>query len=76
MHGTICDTQPARMAPHHALAANSGAHRTEQDRLPPVGYPHLAPGAYTNQRMGHDPAPAEIVDELLDGVISRVRKYT
>ena len=73
MDGTICDTEPAWMAAEHAMAAKYGAEWTEQDGLALVGFNLLASGAYIKERMGLDQSPAEIVDELLEGVIARVR---
>jgi len=73
MDGTICDTEPAWMAAEHAMAAKYGAEWTEQDGLALVGFSLLASGAYIKDRMRLHKTPAEIVDELLEGVIQRVR---
>jgi len=73
MDGTICDTEPAWMAAEHAMAARYGADWTEQDGLALVGFNLLASGAYIKERMGLDRSPADIVDELLEGVIVSVR---
>lgn len=73
MDGTICDTEPAWMAAEHAMAEAYGAEWTEQDGLALVGFNLLASGSYIKERMGLDLTPAEIVDELLDGVIAHLR---
>jgi HAD superfamily hydrolase (TIGR01509 family) len=72
MDGTVCDTEPAWMAAEYAMAAKYGAEWTEQDGLTLVGFSLLASGAYIKERMGLDQSPAEVVDELIDGVIVRV----
>jgi HAD superfamily hydrolase (TIGR01509 family) len=74
MDGTICDTEPAWMATEHRMAQTYGAEWTTEDGLALVGNNLLDSGAYIKRRMGLDMSPAQIVDELLDGVIKEIRQ--
>jgi len=74
MDGTLCDTEPSWIAAEHDLAARHGATWSEQDGLALVGRNLLDSGAYIKQRMGLPDSPAEVVDELIGGVIRKVRE--
>ncbi len=57
----------------HELAERHGGTWTEQDSLNLVGNDLLESGRYIREHMGIDLEPAEIVEQLLDGVIEQIR---
>ncbi len=73
MDGTLVDTEPYWMATERQLAESHGATWTHQDSLNLVGNDLLDSGRYIQHRMGVDLDPAEIVEQLLDGVIEQIR---
>lgn len=72
MDGTICDTESAWMAAEFALARRYGAEWTSEDGLLLVGSDLLASGDYIQRRMRLPMSAAQIVDELVDAVLSTV----
>ena len=74
MDGTLVDTEPYWIATEYELAEKYGGTWSEQHALNLVGNDLLVSGAYIREHMGIDRTPEEIVDELLDGVVARVRR--
>jgi len=73
MDGTLVDTEPYWMRTEAELATRHGGTWTEQDSLNLVGNDLLDSGRYIREHMGIDLEPAEIVEQLLDGVIEQIR---
>ena len=73
MDGTLVDTEPYWMRTEEELAARHGGTWTEQDSLNLVGNDLLDSGRYIREHMGIDLETAEIVEQLLDGVIEQIR---
>jgi HAD superfamily hydrolase (TIGR01509 family) len=73
MDGTLVDTEPYWIASEFDLAARYGGRWTREDALALVGYDLIVAGRYIREHMGIDLTPEQIVDELLDGVVARVR---
>ena len=73
MDGTLVDTEPYWIAAELELAERHGGRWTREDALQLVGFDLLAAGRHIREHMGIDLTPEQIVDELLDGVVARVR---
>ena len=73
MDGTLVDTEPYWIATEYALAEKYGGTWSEEHALNLVGNALLESGDYIRVHMGIDRTPQQIVDELLDGVVERVR---
>jgi HAD superfamily hydrolase (TIGR01509 family) len=73
MDGTLVDTEPYWIDTERAMAEKYGATWTEADALQLVGSDLLDSGAYIKRVMGLDLSPAEVVEELLDGVVGKVQ---
>ena len=73
MDGTLVDTEPYWIAAEYAMAEKYGGTWSEEHALNLVGNALLESGDYIRVHMGIDRTPQEIVDELLDGVVERVR---
>nr|WP_279303182.1 HAD family phosphatase [Nocardioides currus] len=74
MDGTLVDTEPYWIATEYAMAEKYGGTWSEEHALNLVGNALLESGVYIRVHMGIDLTPQEIVDELLDGVVERVRE--
>ena len=74
MDGTLVDTEPYWIATEYAMAKKYGGTWSEEHALNLVGNALLESGVYIRVHMGIDLTPQEIVDELLDGVVERVRE--
>jgi HAD superfamily hydrolase (TIGR01509 family) len=74
MDGTLVDTEPYWIETEYAMAAKYGGTWSEEHALNLVGNALLDSGVYIREHMGIDRTPEEIVDELLDGVVERVRR--
>ncbi|MCW2847403.1 MAG: Phosphorylated carbohydrates phosphatase [Marmoricola sp.] len=74
MDGTLVDTEPYWMECEFTLARKYGGTWTDEDALAVVGGDLLDSAAYMRDHMGIDRTPLEIVEELLDGVVERVRQ--
>jgi HAD superfamily hydrolase (TIGR01509 family) len=74
MDGTLVDTEPYWIETEYAMAAKYGGTWSREHALNLVGNALLDSGAYIREHMGIDRTPEEIVDELLDGVVERVRR--
>jgi HAD superfamily hydrolase (TIGR01509 family) len=73
MDGTLVDTEPYWIATEYELAGRHGGRWSEADALALVGNDLLDSGRYIRDHMGIDLEPEQIVEELLDGVVRRVR---
>jgi len=73
MDGTLVDTEPYWIATEYALAEKYGGTWSQEHALNLVGNDLLESGDYIRVHMGIDRTPQQIVDELLDGVVERVR---
>lgn len=74
MDGTLVDTEPYWIATEYALAEKYGGSWSDEHALSLVGNDLLESGRYIREHMGIDLEPAEIVEELLDGVIAKVEQ--
>lgn len=74
MDGTLVDTEPYWIDTEYAMAAKYGGTWSEEHALNLVGNALLDSGVYIREHMGIDRTPEQIVDELLDGVVERVRR--
>jgi HAD superfamily hydrolase (TIGR01509 family) len=74
MDGTLVDTEPYWIETEYAMAAKYGGTWSEEHALNLVGNALLESGVYIREHMGIDRTPEQIVDELLDGVVERVRR--
>jgi len=74
MDGTLVDTEPYWIATERAMAEKYGATWTDADSMALVGSDLLDSGAYIKRVMGLELSPAEIVEELLDGVVVKVEE--
>ena len=74
MDGTIVDTEPYWIEAEYALAERHGGTWDDQHALNLVGSDLLDSGRYIREHMGIDLEPAQIVEELLDGVVTRVEQ--
>jgi HAD superfamily hydrolase (TIGR01509 family) len=74
MDGTLVDTEPYWMETEYELAERYGGTWSQEHALNLVGNDLLVSGAYIREHMGIDRTAEQIVDELLDGVVARVRR--
>jgi len=74
MDGTLVDTEPYWIETEFAMAERYGAPWSQADALQLVGNDLVESGRYIKQVMGLDQSPEEIVEELLDGVVSMVEE--
>ena len=73
MDGTLVDTEPYWIESEFSLAERYGGHWSREHALSLVGCDLLDAGRYIRQHMRIDLTPEQIVEELLDGVVARVR---
>ncbi|MGZ4465662.1 MAG: HAD family hydrolase [Nocardioides sp.] len=73
MDGTLVDTEPYWIETEFALAERYGGTWSQEHALNLVGNDLLESGRYIRRHMGIDREPEDIVEELLDGVVERVR---
>lgn len=74
MDGTLVDTEPYWIATEYELAERHGGTWSREHALTLVGFDLLDSGRYIREHMGIDLDPAEIVEQLLDGVVARVEQ--
>ena len=74
MDGTLVDTEPYWIASEFELAERYGGEWTRQHALNIVGKDLLDAARYIREHMGIDVTPERIVEELLDGVVTRVKR--
>lgn len=72
MDGTLVDTEPYWIDVEFELAAKHGGTWSHEHALNLVGNDLIESGRYIREHMGIDLEPAQIVEELLDGVVERV----
>jgi HAD superfamily hydrolase (TIGR01509 family) len=75
MDGTLVDTEPYWIETEFALAEAHGGSWSHEHALNLVGNDLIVSGRYIREHMGIDLTPEEIVEELLDGVVERVRRH-
>ena len=74
MDGTLVETEPYWIEAEYALAEKYGGTWSHEHALELVGNDLLDSAIYIRTHMGIDVEPANIVEELLDGVIARVEQ--
>jgi HAD superfamily hydrolase (TIGR01509 family) len=72
MDGTLVDTEPYWIAAEFAMAERYDAPWNDAHALQLVGNDLVDSGRYIKDVMGLDRTPEEIVEELLDGVVTQV----
>ncbi|MET0145436.1 MAG: HAD-IA family hydrolase [Ilumatobacteraceae bacterium] len=73
MDGTLVDTEPYWIECEHELVDAYGGFWTEDDARSIIGFDLLEAAAVIRERGGVPLEPREIVERLLDGVITRLR---
>ncbi len=74
MDGTLVDTEPYWIDAEFDLAERYGGRWSQEHALRLVGRDLLDSGRYIREHMGIDLEPAEIVEQLLDRVVTRVEQ--
>jgi HAD superfamily hydrolase (TIGR01509 family) len=74
MDGTLVDTEPYWIDAEYELAERHGGKWSHEHALNLVGNDLIESGRYIREHMGIDVEPAQIVEELLDGVVARVER--
>jgi HAD superfamily hydrolase (TIGR01509 family) len=74
MDGTLVDTEPYWIETEFALVEKHGGTWSTEHALNLVGNDLIESGRYIREHSGIDVEPADIVEELLDGVVARVEK--
>ncbi len=74
MDGTLVDTEPYWMECEFELAEKYGGTWSREHGLAVVGGDLIDSATYMREHMGIDRSPHQIVEELLDGVVARVRE--
>ena len=74
MDGTLVDTEPYWIASEFELVEEHGGTWTEEHALNLVGNDLLVSGRYIREHAGIDVEPSDIVEQLLDKVVARVRQ--
>ena len=73
MDGTLVDTEPYWIESEFSLAERHHGRWSREHALTLVGRDLLDAGRYIREHMGIDLTPEQIVEDLLDGVVARVR---
>ena len=74
MDGTLVDTEPYWIATEHAMAEKYGGTWSQEQALSLVGNDLLSSGRVLKEAWDLPQSPAEVVEELLDGVVARVEE--
>ena len=74
MDGTLVDTEPYWMECEFELAVKYGGTWSREHGLAIVGGDLIDSATYIREHMGIDRTPHQIVEELLDGVVARVKE--
>jgi HAD superfamily hydrolase (TIGR01509 family) len=74
MDGTLVDTEPYWIETEFALVEKHGGTWSTEHALNLVGNDLIESGRYIREHAGIDVEPADIVEELLDGVVARVER--
>ena len=72
MDGTLVDTEPYWIEVEYEIARRYGGTWSHEHALNLVGNDLIESGRYIREHAGIDVEPAQIVEELLDGVTARV----
>jgi beta-phosphoglucomutase-like phosphatase (HAD superfamily) len=75
MDGTLVDTEPYWFEAERELAAEYGVEWPDENAVAMVGMDLMDTGAYMRAHGPIPLEPVEIVERLLDGVISRVKRH-
>jgi HAD superfamily hydrolase (TIGR01509 family) len=74
MDGTLVDTEPYWIETEFELVEKHGGTWSTEHALNLVGNDLIDSGRYIREHAGIDVEPADIVEELLDGVVERVKE--
>ena len=74
MDGTLVDTEPYWIATEYAMAEKYGGTWSQEQALSLVGNDLLSSGRVLKEAWDLPQSPAEVVEELLDGVVARVEE--
>jgi HAD superfamily hydrolase (TIGR01509 family) len=74
MDGTLVDTEPYWMEVEQELVESHGGVWTREDAMQLVGNDLIESGRYIREHGGVDLPPEEIVEILLDGVVTHIEK--
>ena len=74
MDGTLVDTEPYWIDEEYDLAHRYGGSWTHENAMAVVGGDLLDSAAYMREHMAIDRTPHQIVEELLDGVVTKVEQ--
>jgi HAD superfamily hydrolase (TIGR01509 family) len=74
MDGTLVDTEPYWIDVEYEIASRYGGSWSHEHALKLVGNDLIDSARYIREHMGIDVEPAQIVEELLDGVVERVAR--
>ena len=74
MDGTLVDTEPYWIATEYAMAERYGGTWSQEQALSLVGNDLLSSGSVLKEAWDLPQSPAEVVEELLDGVVARVEE--
>lgn len=74
MDGTLVDTEPYWIATEYAMAEKYAGTWSHEQALSLVGNDLLSSGRVLKEAWGLPQSPAEVVEELLDGVVERVEE--
>jgi HAD superfamily hydrolase (TIGR01509 family) len=74
MDGTLVDTEPYWIDEEYDLARRYGGSWTHENAMAVVGGDLMDSASYMREHMAIDRTPHQIVEELLDGVVSKVEQ--
>jgi HAD superfamily hydrolase (TIGR01509 family) len=74
MDGTLVETEPYWIEAEFEIAEEHGGTWSKEHALELVGNDLLDSGRYIREHMGIDLEPADIVEQLLDKVVARIRR--
>lgn len=74
MDGTLVDTEPYWIATEYAMAEKYAGTWSQEQALSLVGNDLLSSGSVLKEAWDLPQSPAEVVEELLDGVVARVEE--
>jgi HAD superfamily hydrolase (TIGR01509 family) len=74
MDGTLVETEPYWIEAEYEIAEENGGTWSKEHALQLVGNDLLDSGRYIREHMGIDLEPSDIVEQLLDKVVARIRR--
>ena len=74
MDGTLVETEPYWIEAEYEIAEENGGTWSKEHALQLVGNDLLESGRYIREHMGIDLEPSDIVEQLLDKVVARIRR--